>query len=47
MEGWCSLLATDEWNTFIEDPLNENARVAFIAKITNKEKFPENTSPPY
>ncbi len=21
--GWCSLLATDEWNTYIKDPLNE------------------------
>jgi hypothetical protein len=45
--GWCSLLATDEWNTYIKDPLNENARLAFIAKMTDKEKFPENTSPPY
>ncbi len=45
--GWCSLLATDEWNTYIKDPLNENARSAFIAKMTNKEKFPKNTSPPY
>jgi hypothetical protein len=45
--GWCSLLATDEWNTYIKDPLNENARSAFISKMTNKEKFPENTSPPY
>jgi hypothetical protein len=46
---WCSLLATDEWNTYIKvkDPLNENARSAFIAKMTNKEKFPQNTSPPY
>jgi hypothetical protein len=23
------------------------ARLAFIAKMTNKEKFPESTSPPY
>jgi hypothetical protein len=45
--GWCSLLATDEWNTYIIDPLNENARLAFIAKMNNKEKFPKNTSPPY
>ena len=45
--GWCSLLATDKWNTYIKDPLNENARSAFIAKMTNKEKFPQNTSPPY
>jgi hypothetical protein len=21
--GWCSLLATDEWNRYIKDPLNE------------------------
>jgi hypothetical protein len=40
--GWCSLLATDEWNTYIKDPLNENARLAFILKMTNKEKFPKN-----
>jgi hypothetical protein len=45
--GWCGLLATDEWNTYIKDPLNENARSAFIAKMTNKEEFPENASPPY
>ncbi len=45
--GCCSLLATDKWNTYIKDPLNENARLAFISKMTNKEKFPENTSPPY
>jgi hypothetical protein len=34
-------------NTYIKDPLNENARLAFIARMTNIEKFPENTSPPY
>jgi hypothetical protein len=45
--GWCSLLATDMWNTCIKDPLNENARLAFIAKMTNKKTFPKNTSPPY
>jgi hypothetical protein len=45
--GWCSLLATDKWNTYIKDPLNENARSALIAKMTNKEKWSENTSPPY
>jgi hypothetical protein len=45
--GWCSLLATDEWNTYIKDTLHENARLAFIAKMTDKEKFPKNTSPPY
>jgi hypothetical protein len=45
--GCCSLLATDEWNTYIKDPLNENARSAFISKMTNKEKFLKNTSPPY
>jgi hypothetical protein len=45
--GWCSLLATDEWNKYIKDPLNENAILAFIAKMTNKEKFSKNTSPPY
>ncbi len=45
--GWCGLLATDEWDTYIKDPLNENARLAFIAKITNKEEFPEYASPPY
>jgi hypothetical protein len=39
--GWCSLLATDKWNTYIKDPLNENARLAFISKMTNKEKFPK------
>ncbi len=36
--GWCSLLATDEWNTYIKDPLNENARLAFIANMTNKRE---------
>jgi hypothetical protein len=45
--GWCGLLATDKWNTYIKDPLNENARSAFIAKMTNKEEFPEKASPPY
>jgi hypothetical protein len=45
--GWCSLLATEKWNTYISNPLNKNARSAFIAKMTNKEKFPKNTSPPY
>jgi hypothetical protein len=45
--GWCSLLATDKWNTYIKDPLNQHARSAFILKMTNKEKFPSNTSPPY
>jgi hypothetical protein len=45
--GWCGLLATDKWDTYIKDPLNENARLAFIAKMTNKEEFPKNTSPPY
>jgi hypothetical protein len=44
--GWCGLLATDEWDTYIKDPLNENARPAFIAKMTNKEEFPKNASPP-
>jgi hypothetical protein len=39
--GWCGLPATDEWDTYIKDPLNENARLAFIAKMTNKEKFPK------
>ncbi len=39
--GWCSLLATDEWNTYIKDQLNENARSAFIAKMTNKENITE------
>jgi hypothetical protein len=38
--GWCGLLATDEWDTYIKDPLNENARLAFIAKMTSKEEFP-------
>jgi hypothetical protein len=42
-----SLLATDKWNKYIKDPLNENTRLVFISKMTNKEKFPENTSPPY
>ncbi len=42
---WCSLLATDEWNTYIKDPLNENARSAFIAMMTNKEKFPKYIHP--
>jgi hypothetical protein len=45
--GCCSLLATDKWKTYIKDPLNENTRSAFILKMTNKEKFPENTYPPY
>jgi hypothetical protein len=45
--GWCGLLATDEWDTYIKDPLNENSRSSFIAKMTNKEEFPENASPPY
>ncbi len=45
--GWCSLLATDEWNAYIEDPFNENARSEFILKMTNREKIPGNTSPPY
>jgi hypothetical protein len=45
--GQCSLLATDEWNKYIKDPLNDSARFAFIAKMTNKEKFPQHTSPPY
>ncbi len=45
--GWCILLATDKGNIYIKDPLNENARSAFIGKMTNKEKFPKNTSPPY
>jgi hypothetical protein len=44
--GWCSLLATDECNTYIKDPLNENARLAFTAKVTNKDKFPQITSSP-
>jgi hypothetical protein len=44
---WCGLLATDKWDKYIKDPLNENARSAFIAKMTNKEEFPENASPPY
>jgi hypothetical protein len=44
--GWCSLLATDKWNTYIKDPLNEK-RSAFILKMTNKEKFTKNTSLPY
>ncbi len=44
--GWCRLLAIDEWNAYIKDPLNENARLAFILKMTNREKFPRNTSPP-
>jgi hypothetical protein len=44
--GWRSLLATDEWNTYIKDQLNEK-RLPFISKMTNKEKFPENTSPPH
>jgi hypothetical protein len=42
--GWCGLLATDKWDTYIKDPLNENARLAFIAKMTNKEEFPKNAS---
>jgi hypothetical protein len=45
--GWCGLLATDEWDTYIKDPLNENARPAFIAEMTNKEEFPKNAPPPY
>jgi hypothetical protein len=45
--GCCSLLATDEWNTCIKDQLNENARLAFISKMTIKEKFPKNASLPY
>ncbi len=45
--GWCSLLATDKWKTYIKDQLNEHTRSAFISKMTNKEKFAENTSPPY
>jgi hypothetical protein len=45
--GWCGLLATDEWDTYIRDPLNENVRSAFIAKMTNKEEFPKNASTPY
>ncbi len=34
--GWCGPLATDEWDSYIKDPLNENTRLAFRAKITNK-----------
>ncbi len=45
--GRCGILATDEWDTCIKDPLNENARSTFIAKMTNKEEFPANASPPY
>ncbi len=45
--GWCDLQATDKWNTYIKDPLNEIKRSAFISKMTDKEKFPDNTSPPY
>jgi hypothetical protein len=45
--GWCGLLATDKWDTYIKESLNENARSAFIAKMTNKEEFPKNASPPY
>jgi hypothetical protein len=45
--GCCSLLAIDEWNTYIKDPLNENTRSAFISKMTNTEMFPKNISPPY
>ncbi len=45
--GWCGLLATDEWDTYIKDQLNENARLAFIAKMTIKEECPKNASPPY
>jgi hypothetical protein len=44
---WFGLLATDEWDTYIKDPLNENTRSAFIAKMTNKEEIPKNASPPY
>ena len=39
--GWCGLPATDEWDTYIKDPLNENARLAFIAKMTKKRSFPK------
>jgi hypothetical protein len=45
--GWCSLLATDEWNAYIKGQFNENATSVFILKMTNREKFPNNTSPPY
>jgi hypothetical protein len=45
--GWCGLLATDERDTYIKDPLNENTRLKFIAKMTKKEEFPKNASPPY
>jgi hypothetical protein len=45
--GWCDLLATDKWNTYIKGPLNEIKTSAFTLKMTNKEKFPKNTSPPY
>jgi hypothetical protein len=45
--GWCSLLASNEWDTYIKDPLHENARLAFIVKTTNKQMFPKNISPPY
>jgi hypothetical protein len=39
--GGYDLLATDKWNTYIKDPLDEIKRSAFILKMTNKEKFPE------
>ncbi len=45
--GWCGLIATDEWDSYIKDPLNENTRSALIAKMTNKGEFPKNASPPY
>jgi hypothetical protein len=44
--GWCSLLATDKRNAYVKDSFNENARSKFISKMSNREKFPGNTSPP-
>ena len=45
--GWCNLLCTEEWNGYIRNPLNDIARIAFIAKMTNSAIHKEYAPPPY
>jgi hypothetical protein len=45
--GLCKLLFTKEWTTYIKNPLDDTARNAFIAKMTNSATQKKYAPPPY
>jgi hypothetical protein len=33
--GWCELLDSEEWNSYVDDQTNDVTRAAFLEKMTS------------